>query len=79
VSLAYASEQDDSGIDVAASIDAQLLWHPSRAFFVGVGPGLSHDFFAPHSFVDSTGASTSGEAPHHTRIRFLAFTLGGVL
>lgn len=79
-SFAYESQASSTTAIVSASLDAQILWHATRSFFVGVGPGITHDFFAPATSTDaSTGISTSGEAAHQTRVRYLAFTIGGVL
>ncbi|MFI5301356.1 MAG: hypothetical protein ACHREM_24995 [Polyangiales bacterium] len=79
-SFAYETLPNSTRTIVSGSLDAQLLWHPSLKFFVGVGPGVTRDFFAPGSSTDaSTGQSISGEGEHHTRIRILAFTIGGVL
>ncbi len=78
--FAYVSQTSASQAIASGSLDVALMWHLNRSFFVGVGPGITHDFFAPGSSTDdSTGISTSGEAAHHTRIRFLAFTIGGVI
>lgn len=54
--------------------DVPFLWHPSRSFFVGVGPGFTQSL--SHSTTQG-GVSTS--QPSFTAIRFLGFTIGGVV
>jgi opacity protein-like surface antigen len=60
-------------------LDAMLLWHVAPRFFIGVGPGVSHDMSASTSVDDGKGTTTTTDDAKVTRWRPLTFTVGGVM